>query len=91
MANLLLSKIFLKPVDRPIEGVIKADGETGLKTEVEEYVLTAEVERRLESFLEIYVDYANANGGVVLPPAGSAGFIRVRLNGTFVRIAVYAD
>ncbi len=62
MANLLLSTIFLKPVDRPIEGVIKADGETGLKTEVEEYVLTAEVERRLESFLEIYVDYANANG-----------------------------
>ena len=49
MANLLLSKIFLKPVDRPIEGVIKADGETVLKTEVEEYVLTAEIERRLES------------------------------------------
>ena len=62
MANLLLSKIFLKPVDRDIEGVIKADGETGLKTEVQEYVLTAEVERRVESFLSAYNNYASANG-----------------------------
>jgi energy-coupling factor transporter ATP-binding protein EcfA2 len=62
MANLLLSKIFLKPVDRDIEGVIKADGSTGLKTEVEEYVLTGEVERRLESFLAAYNNYASANG-----------------------------
>lgn len=42
MSNLLLSKIFLKPVDRNIEGVIKADGETDLKSGVEEYVLAAE-------------------------------------------------
>ncbi len=62
MANLLLNTIFLKPVDRDIEGVIKADGESGLKTEVEEYVLTGEVERRLESFLSAYNNYASANG-----------------------------
>jgi len=62
MSNVLLSKIFLKPVDRDIEGVIKADGATGLKTEVEEYVLTGEVERRLESFLSAYIDHASANG-----------------------------
>jgi hypothetical protein len=29
--------------------------------------------------------------GTVLPPAGSSGFIRFRLNGTIVKVAVYAD
>ncbi|HQZ66183.1 MAG TPA: hypothetical protein PLY87_13940 [Planctomycetaceae bacterium] len=62
MSNVLLSKIFLMPVDRDIEGVIKADRATGLKTEVQEYVLTGEVERRLESFLSAYIEHASANG-----------------------------
>ena len=47
-----LKNIFLKPVDRPIEGVIKADDEASLRLEIEEYVLTNEVEKRLEELLE---------------------------------------
>ncbi|MDM8537802.1 BREX system P-loop protein BrxC [Desulfobacterales bacterium HSG17] len=57
-----LKTIFEKPVDRPIEGVIKADDEAGLWLEVEEYVLTNEVEKRLESFLDAYNNYQGANG-----------------------------
>lgn len=57
-----LSSIFAKPVDRPIEGVIKADDDASLRVEVEEYVLTNEVEKRLESFLDAYNDYHNSNG-----------------------------
>ena len=39
-------------MDRPIEGVIKADDEASLFLEVEEYVLTSEIEGRLGSFLD---------------------------------------
>ena len=57
-----LSTIFKKPVDRPIEGVIKADDEASLRLELEEYVLTNEVEQRLEAFLDAYNQYKGANG-----------------------------
>ncbi len=57
-----LSSIFTKPVDRTIEGVIKADDEASLRLEVEEYVLTNEVSKRLEEFLDAYNNYAGANG-----------------------------
>jgi hypothetical protein len=57
-----LKNIFHKPVDRPIEGVIKADDEASLRLEIEEYVLTNEVEKRLESFLDAYNNYEGANG-----------------------------
>jgi len=57
-----LKSIFSKPVDRPIEGVIKADDEASLRLEIEEYVLTNEVEKQLESFLEAYNNYKGANG-----------------------------
>jgi len=57
-----LKTIFNKPVDRPIEGVIKADDEASLRLEIEEYVLTNEVEKRLESFLDAYNTYEGANG-----------------------------
>jgi hypothetical protein len=57
-----LSTIFTKPIDRPIEGVIKADDEAHLRQEVEEYVLTNEVAKRLEAFLTAYNDYQGANG-----------------------------
>lgn len=58
----MLSTIFEKPVDRPIEGVIKADDEASLRLELEEYVLTHEVEKRLEAFLDAYIGYQGANG-----------------------------
>lgn len=57
-----LNQIFAKPVDRVIEGVIKADDLSSLRTEVEEYVLTNEVSKRLETFLEAYTNYTGANG-----------------------------
>jgi len=57
-----LKAIFKKPVDRPIEGVIKADDSESLRLEVEEYVLTNEVQKRLEQFLDAYNDYQGANG-----------------------------
>jgi hypothetical protein len=57
-----LKNIFQKPVNRPIEGVIKADDEASLRLEIEEYVLTNEVEKRLESFLDAYNNYEGANG-----------------------------
>lgn len=59
---MMLKALFKKPVDRPIEGVIKADDETSLKIEIEEYVLTHEVEKRLEEFLDAYNNYNGANG-----------------------------
>ncbi len=57
-----LNTLFRKPIDRPIEGVIKADDDASLLIEVEEYVLTNEIEKRLESFLGAYNKYENANG-----------------------------
>ena len=57
-----LMTIFNKPVDRPIEGVIKADDAASLHLEVEEYVLTNEVAKCLEAFLNAYNNYAGANG-----------------------------
>lgn len=57
-----LNGIFLNPVSRPIEGVIKADDEASLYNELSEYVLTDEVAKRLEHFLDAYTDYHGANG-----------------------------
>ncbi len=57
-----LSTIFAKPIDRHIEGVIKANDDASLRNEVEEYVLTNEVAKRLDIFLSAYNDYQGANG-----------------------------
>jgi len=57
-----LNEIFEKPIDRPIEGVIKADDLDSLKLEVEEYVITNEVSKRLENFFDGYNEYKHANG-----------------------------
>ncbi len=43
-----LNEIFAKDVQRPIEGVIKADDTAHLGTEVDEYVLTNEAAKGLE-------------------------------------------
>jgi hypothetical protein len=59
---MLLNEIFAKDVQRPIEGVIKADDVAHLGTEVEEYVLTNEAAKGLEQLLEAYTNYTNANG-----------------------------
>ena len=57
-----LSDLFAKPIDRPIEGVIKADDLASLRLEVEEYVITNEVAQRLETFFDAYNNYQGANG-----------------------------
>ncbi|MDX8433264.1 hypothetical protein RFN25_07430 [Mesorhizobium abyssinicae] len=57
-----LRDIFEKPVDRAIEGVIKADDEVSLRVELEEYVITNEIERQLERFLDAYNNYGTGNG-----------------------------
>jgi len=57
-----LKNLFKKPISRPIEGVIKADDEASLRLEIEEYVLTNEVAKRLEGFLDSYNNYEGANG-----------------------------
>lgn len=57
-----LTEIFAKEVDRPIDGVIKADDAEHVALEVEEYVLTNEAARELEKLLEEYTDYSSANG-----------------------------
>ena len=59
---MLLKEIFHKPVDRNIEGVIKADDEASLRLEMDEYVITREVEKRLDNFLGAYNNYQGANG-----------------------------
>ena len=59
---MLLNEIFARNIQRPIEGVIKADDTAHLGTEVEEYVLTKEAAKGLEDLLEEYTKYTNANG-----------------------------
>ena len=57
-----LKNIFKEPVTRPIEGVIKADDEASLFVELDEYVLTNEVSKRLDIFLDAYTSYSGSNG-----------------------------
>ena len=58
----LLKDIFEKPIDRAIDGVIKADDEASLRIELDEYVVTGEIGQRLEQFLDAYNNYDTANG-----------------------------
>ena len=58
----LLRTLFEKPIDRHIEGVIKADDESDLITEVSEYVVTGEIAKRLDELLAGYLAGGTANG-----------------------------
>lgn len=57
-----IEQLFLKDVSRPIDGVIKADDDRHLDLEVEEFVVTREVGRALDQFVERYLEDTNANG-----------------------------
>lgn len=57
-----IHKLFLKPVERPIDGVIKADDGRNLQTELEEYVVTRDVARGLDTFTNRYLHELSANG-----------------------------
>mgnify|MGYP000305798335 FL=1 len=50
--SIVLRDIFEKPVDRAIDGVIKADDEASLRIELDEYVITGEIGQRLGQFLD---------------------------------------
>ena len=53
--------IFAKGIDQQFSGVIMANDEKDLANEVNEYVLTDEIQANLEKFLEEYTDPANRN------------------------------
>jgi hypothetical protein len=57
-----IQQLFLKDVSRPIDGVIKADDNRHLDLEVEEFVVTREVGRALDQFVERYLEDTSANG-----------------------------
>lgn len=57
-----IHELFLKPVDRPIDGVIKADDARNLQTELEEYVVTRDVAQGLGIFTDRYLTELTANG-----------------------------
>jgi hypothetical protein len=57
-----IHELFLKPVERPIDGVIKADDDRNLQTELEEYVVTRDVARGLGVFTDRYLTELTANG-----------------------------
>lgn len=51
-----IETLFKKPIDRNIEGVVKADNEDidAIRQEVEEYVVTNELNARLDDFFRVY-------------------------------------
>jgi len=58
----MIKKYFEKPIDRPIETVIKADDRDNISTEVTEYVVTNEIGNKVRDFFQAYNDYKGANG-----------------------------
>ncbi|MBU1821162.1 MAG: BREX system P-loop protein BrxC, partial [Bacteroidetes bacterium] len=57
-----LNHIFERDIHRTIETVIKADDQEHIFQEVEEYVITKEVSRKIRDFFAAYNDYQGANG-----------------------------
>lgn len=57
-----IRELFLKPVDRLIDGVVKADDMRHLQTELEEYVVTKDVTKGLSAFTEQYLNQPSING-----------------------------
>ncbi len=49
-----LHSMFSRDIARSIEGVIKADDESNLVQEVDEYIITKELERKLDPFFGMY-------------------------------------
>ena len=57
-----IHELFLKPVERPIDGVIKADDARNIQIELEEYVVTRDVARGLGTFTDRYLTDLTSNG-----------------------------
>ena len=73
MTATTIQELFEKPVDRPIDGVIKADDERHLQIELDEYVVTREVAKGLNVFTEAYLHNPTANGVWISGFFGSGG------------------
>ena len=58
-SKVTFANLFARDIDKKINGVIKANDEKELVDEVDEYVLTGEIQQNLETFLEEYNDPAN--------------------------------
>ena len=54
--------LFEKPIDRFIEGVIKADDDKNLLDEMEEYIITGDIANKLQPILEKYCAKPSSNG-----------------------------
>lgn len=57
-----IQELFQKPIDRPIDGVIKADDARNLQNELEEYVFTRDVLKGLSVFTDRYLTELTTNG-----------------------------
>ncbi|MDX1718723.1 MAG: BREX system P-loop protein BrxC [Salegentibacter mishustinae] len=57
-----IKEYFAKPVDRPIETVIKADDRDNISTEVAEYVITDEISKKIRELFLAYNNYNGVNG-----------------------------
>lgn len=60
----MLRDYFKKPIDRNIEGVIKAGDDRSLRTEFEEYVVTNEINNKISDLLDVYCANQNVVNGV---------------------------
>ena len=68
---MLLNDSFIRSIGRPIETVIKADDTSHIAQEVDEYVITQELSKKLELFFAAYKD---ASPGVVANGVWISGF-----------------
>lgn len=59
---MIIKDLFIKPVDRPIDGVIKADDTRNLSVELDEYVITREVSKGLGLLADRYNSERDTNG-----------------------------
>lgn len=57
-----LHNLFSKDIKRSIETVIKADDRSHVLQEVEEYVITNEISKKIANFFEAYNAFAGVNG-----------------------------
>lgn len=57
-----LKDYFEKQIDRPIETVIKAEDQEHILTEVDEYIVTDEIAKKIADFFSLYNDFNLVNG-----------------------------
>lgn len=64
---MVIRDIFERQIDRPLEGVIKIGGETdsSKKMELEEYVVTKQVNEHLKTFFKYYLNTSKNGQGDV--------------------------